>query len=72
MEQATEQVSTEPKFTLQRQGERRQSAPIPLSELLAANAEDPDVCEWAQRAGPNSGLITGGGAAPITTVRRVA
>lgn len=64
-------MEKEPKFTIQRQGERRQSAPMPLSSLLEANKEDEEICEWAPRARPGSGLITGGGAQPICTVRRV-
>lgn len=61
----------EAKFTLQRKGERQPSAPIPLSELLEANKDDTELCEWAKRAPLHSGLITGGGAAPVCSVRRV-
>lgn len=71
MDEAT-QVSTEgPKFTLQFEGDAAPSVPVPLDVLLADNAENEELCEWARAAVHDSGRIFGGGAAPMCSIRRV-
>lgn len=48
------------------------AVPVGLSEMLAANREDEDLCDWLRRAQPGGTRRVGGGAAALIEVRRVA
>lgn len=66
-----QQAKAEAWFTVQTEG----AAPAhrqPLSEVLAANADDEDLVAWLQRAKVGASYTVGGGAAPAIAVRRVA
>lgn len=60
-----------PLFTMQRAGEKKAHA-YTLAAMREANRDDPEVLEWLDREPPvGGGLITGGGAAPVCSVRRI-
>jgi hypothetical protein len=61
----------QPRFTLQWPGDKEPGAPVALDVLLADNAENVELCEWARAAVHDSGRIFGGGAAPMCSIRRV-
>jgi len=42
-----------------------------LTEMLDANADDPDVCEAARSLKPGESVTFGGGAAPLVTLSRL-
>ena len=58
-------------FVLQWEGEPPAHR-TPLAELLEANRDAEDLCEWLKRARPGETFRAGGGAAPLCEVRRVA
>jgi hypothetical protein len=62
-------------FAIKRVGDKYADR-APLSEMLKANRDDEELCEWlrrsAQQGKPGDTLHTGGGAAPRTEVRRIA
>jgi hypothetical protein len=65
------ECQTEPVFVLQWK-DQAPGDPVRLSELMRANADDEELCDWARRAPRNSCFITGGGAAPACWLRRIA
>lgn len=70
-DEAAQVVNTQPKFTLQWAGDKEPGVPVALDVLLADNADNEELCEWARRAVPDSGRIFGGGAAPMCSIRRI-
>lgn len=70
-DEAKQVVNQQPRFTLQWAGDKEPSAPVALDVLLADNRDDAELCEWLRNAVPDSGCITGGGAAPVCSIRRV-
>lgn len=42
-----------------------------LADMLEANADDPDTCEWLRSAPIHAELPCGGGAAPVQVITRV-
>lgn len=71
MDEATQVKAAGPQFTLQWEGDAAPSVPVSLDALLADNAENEELCQWARAAIPDSGRIFGGGAAPMCSIRRV-
>lgn len=57
-------------FVQQRRGQPPASR-APLVDLLEVNRDDEELCAWLRTAKVGEEMVTGGGAAPVRTVRRV-
>ncbi len=62
----------EPIFVQRWEHEQAPGDPVALTELVAANEDDGELCDWARRAMVDACFMTGGGAAPACWLRRVA
>lgn len=67
-----QQRAREPRFVQKWEQQAEHSDPVALTDLVAANSDDEDLCEWAKRADVDACYMTGGGAAPACWLRRVA
>lgn len=71
MDEAIQVVNQQAKFTLQWPGDTKPGVPIPLDVALHSFRDEPEVLEWLKSAQVGGSLITGGGATPRCSLRRV-
>lgn len=71
MDEAAQVTKVGPRFTLHWEGDARPGIPVSLESLLQHNKDDAEIREWAPRATVGGSLVTGGGAQPACSIRRI-